>query len=235
MLDMDVNKKRICRIFTDFDFDHVQKYPQPILIVLLKEPSTAKRFRQFLLNKSHLTTRDVDLILQYLCQLDFQNWELLARLKQCAPMSRIMSILESTSLYADLPGYYELPGAKTMRLSQMPYVIEQVRSRILSERTESYSVALNHLLNEIHAICYELDNSSNSKDYNGYKADQVVNFLDTCKVSPEICIGIRNLFDRRNTNQVSHPGSEEYVTWSVTAEDYRIYRAQVGECLASLL
>ena len=235
MLDWDVNKKRIRRIFTDFDFDHVKEYPLPMLIVLLKEPSTAKRFRQFLLQKSHLITRDVDLISQYLCQLDFQDWEMLAKLKQYEPMSCIMNIFESASLYTDLPGYYELPGTKTLRLSQRPYVIEQVRYRILNERTESYSVALNHLLNEIHAICYELDNSSNSKDYNGYKADQVVNFLDTCRVSPEICIGIRNLFDRRNTNQVSHPGSEEYITWSVTAEDYRGYRAQVGECLASLL
>ena len=88
------------------------------------------------------------------------------------------------------------------------------------------------LVNEIHGICYELDNAPDPKDYD---ADRVVGFLNSRRVSPQLCIGIRNLFDRRNTNQVSHPGSEKYATWGVAAEEYEDYLAQVGACLELIL
>lgn len=235
MLEKDDNKQRIKQTFEDFNFNLVKEYPRPILIILLKEKNTAKRFRQFLLGKQKLTTRDVYLMLQYLCQKDFQGEELLElldKLEQYEPMSEIIGTFKRANLSLDVPGYYDLTNTQTLELLKMPHAIEQIRYRVLSERTESYSVALNHLLNEIHAICYKLDNSSNHKNYD---ANKVIKFLYSKQVSHEICISIRNLFDRRNRNQVSHPSSEGNISWGVTADEYNEYRSQVGKCLASLL
>lgn len=77
MLDMDANKRQIQQTFLGFDFNRVKEYPLPIMIVLLKEETTARQFKEFLLQKPSLTTRDVNLILTYLCQVDFQDAELL--------------------------------------------------------------------------------------------------------------------------------------------------------------
>jgi AbiA family abortive infection protein len=232
MLSMEDNKERIRRVFSGFDFNRVKEYPLTIMIILLKEDSVARRFREFLLQKQNLTTRDVDLMLIYLCQVDFRDAELLSKLQQYTPMSKIMRVVQKASLSSGEPGYYDLPKSKVMKLVRMPYVIEQVRHRVFHERTGSYSVALNHLLNEIHAVCYQLDDATNHREY---KAHEVERFLRTQMVPPDVCIGIRNLFDRRNTNQVSHPGSEENVSWSVAIEEYSRYRSQVGKCLGSLL
>jgi len=156
----------------------------------------------------------------------------LSKLEQHTPVSRIIKTFKKASLSSDFPGYYDLSNAKAVRVAQMPYVVEQIRHRVFHERTKSYSVALNHLLNEIHAVCYELESPANHRYYD---ANKVEAFLGSKMVSPDICISIRNLFDRRNTNQVSHPGSEENVTWSVAVDEYREYRSQVGKCLELLL
>ena len=115
----------------------------------------------------------------------------------------------------------------------MTEVIEQVRHRVFNERIGSYSVALNHLLNELHGICYQIDSNGNkSKDYD---ANQVVQFLQAQGISHQVCIGIRKLFDRRNTNQVSHSGSKNFLAWSVSQSEYLQYHEIVSECLGVLI
>lgn len=233
MLDMNENKDRIRDTFGAFDFNRVKWFPLPMMLIILKDQSTAERFRTFLVNNKRLTTRDVDLMLRYLCQVGFEDSEMLSRLEEYEPMKAVIKVFKQSTLSVDQPGYYKLNGAVSQQLSQMPYVIEQIRHRAFNERLESYSVALNHLLNEVHAICWELDGSSERQDR--YDANDVVEFLDSQSVPLEVCIGIRNLFDRRNTNQVSHPGSEQYATWSVRKEEYCDFRSQVGKCMGSLL
>jgi AbiA family abortive infection protein len=232
MLDTDLNQERIRQIFLDFDFNRVKEYPLPMMIIILKEEDTAQRFKDFLFAMENLTTRDVDLILTYLCQIDFQDGSLVSKLEKYPPMNGIMETFQKRSLSSNKPGYYALSDSKALKLASMSHVIEQIRHRTLHEKTHSYSVALNHLLNEIHAVCYKLDNSADGKNY---KASHVVEFLNSQNVPPRVCISIRNLFDRRNINKISHPGSEENLTWSVERDEYLDYRSQVGRCLEALL
>ena len=106
---------------------------------------------------------------------------------------------------------------------------EQIRLRVLCEQKEEYSVALNHLLNEIHAICYVLD-----KEVEGgkkYEADEVAMFLGDQNVPHETHAHIRNLFDRRNKNPISHA---DPIAWAVTKDEYMNYRSHVGDCLKHL-
>jgi len=58
---------------TDFDFNRVKEYPLPIVIIILKDQVVTNAFKKYLLNRNLLTTKDVDLMLTHLCQIDFQD------------------------------------------------------------------------------------------------------------------------------------------------------------------
>ena len=232
ILDTQKNRVRIRQVFEGFDFNRVKEYPLPIIIIILKEQEAARLFRAYLLKDRNLTTKDVDLMLTYLCQINFQDKDVLTILERYEPMEKIVSKIMTPSLSTELPGYYVLHERQVQKLAVMAPVIEQIRHRVHNERINSYSVALNHLLNELHAICYHMDEHPEHKEYD---VNEVVKFLDRKGVPLEIGIGIRNLFDRRNTNQVSHPSSDYFVAWSVTKSEYSKHRSKVSECLTALL
>jgi Arc/MetJ-type ribon-helix-helix transcriptional regulator len=54
-------------------------------------------------------------------------------------------------------------------------------------------------------------------------------------VPHEIRIKIRNLFDRRNRNTISHPSSDYKIAWEVTKSEYMEYREVVGKCLKLII
>lgn len=233
MMEMAENKKRIRQVFNNFDFNRVKEYPLPIIILILKDKSVANAFKEYLLNRKNVTSKDVDLMLTYLCQVDFTDNEVLKFLEKYPPMSRIISKILNSDLAYSQPGYYGLHNSQVQKLCSMADVIEQLRHRVFNERISSFSVALNHLLNELHGICYQFDgNEKKSKDYD---ANQVVQFLQRESVSHEVCIGVRRLFDRRNTNQISHPGSANFLAWSVSEAEYWQYHQIVSECLTVLV
>ncbi|MFM6138975.1 MAG: hypothetical protein ACKPCP_33375 [Sphaerospermopsis kisseleviana] len=185
------------------------------------------------MDKTIITTGDADLIIKFLCQTNFddENQNLLQKLRQNVHMSNIVDVFLKKELNCNKPGYYNLACMQMKKLSEMPDVLEQTRLRILSERNTSYSVALNHLVNEIHAVCIK-QGKANKKDYD---VNNVVKFLQSQGIRHEICIKIRNLFDRRNSNSVSHPGSDGSLAWEVTKEEYLDYYEYVGQCLDVIL
>jgi AbiA family abortive infection protein len=71
------NKDRIREVFADFNFDLVLAQPREIMILLLHDSSAKRQFKMFLRTKSHLTSRDVYLILTYLCQTEFKSKRLI--------------------------------------------------------------------------------------------------------------------------------------------------------------
>jgi AbiA family abortive infection protein len=233
MLEKAENKKRVRQIFKNFDFNRVKEYPLPMIIIILKDELVAIAFREYLLHIQNITSKDVDLMLTYLCQIDFSDAEVLTLLKKYRPMSKIIFKVTNPDLAHSQPGYYDLRNSQLQIICSIPEIIEQIRHRVFNERIDSYSVALNHLLNELHGICYHIDGNGNkTKDYD---ANQVVQFLQAQGISHNICIGVRRLFDRRNTNQVSHPGSANFLAWSVSELEYWQYHHIVSECLCALV
>lgn len=231
ILDKPENKEKIEKIFNDFDFNLVKVQPLEILIILLKDTTATNNFRKFCLDKTIITTGDADLIIKFLCQTKFADTKLLEKLKQNFHMSNIIGIFLDCKLNCHQPGYYNLACMHMKKLSEMPDVLEQTKLRVLSEKSASYSVALNHLVNEIHAVCIKQE-QANKKNYD---VNDVVKFLQSKGIQHEVCIKVRNLFDRRNSNRVSHPGSDESIAWEVTKEEYLDYYEHVGRCLDFLL
>ena len=221
------NKRIIKEIFTDFNFDLVLAQPREILIILLIDEDASKKFEKFLLSKKELSSRDIYLILTYLCQIDFSSKKLITLLKKNNSMTQIMNYYTENSISSNSPGYYHLSNSQILVLCNHQNIIEQIRLRINSERRYDFSTGLNHLLNEIHAICEICD--PNSKNIRKYEAGNVIDYLKTQKVPHETCVKIRNLFDRRNKNPVSHA---DPISWPVSEVEYRDYHKHVGICLS---
>ena len=216
MLEKPNNKARLKRIFMGsggFDFVLVNAYPLPRSILILECDDIRKTFEKFLLLKKHLTSIDIYLILSYLCHIKFNQTELLGFLRQSHQMKEIMKIF-ADSLPPKLIGYYDLRAEEVSKIVE-PNVTEQIRLRILCEQKEEYSVALNHLLNEVHAICGILDEEAKSEKK--YEANQVAAFLREQGIPHETYAQIRNLFDRRNKSPVSHA---DPIAWAVTKDEY---------------
>ena len=130
MLEMDINKKRIREIFTGFDFNYVKEYPLEISVILLKDQDSEKRFRDFLLNKNNLTTRDVDVMLRYLCQKDFDDIDIISKLQSYKYIKNIMYLFDEPKISFNFPGYYTLSETKIRNILKMPSVIEQICYRV---------------------------------------------------------------------------------------------------------
>lgn len=230
LLSKPANLARLRKIFADFNFDLIVGQTRELVIIILLDKTIEKQFKEFLLKKQKLTFRDSYFILTYLCQTNFKSSKLMNQLRCNSTMHNIMSVFVQRTLFLDLPGYYYLSGKKTLRISKYENVIDQVRLRIFAEQRRDYSVALSHLLNEIHAICYRIENPA-IKESN-YDANSAISFLETSKVSHDIRIGVRNLFDRRNKNPVAHA---DKIAWPVDEAEYLEYRGHVGDCLNCIL
>ena len=223
-------KSRLKELFMGcggFDFELVNAYPLPIIILILACDDVPEEFEKFLLSKEDLTSRDIYLILSYLCQIEFTQHKFFDLLKQNPHMKEVMEIFED-NLPPKLIGYYGLTAERVSKIAK-PNVIEQIRLRVLCELKGEYSVALNHLLNEVHAICGILDEKAKSEKK--YEADEVATFLREQRISHETHAQIRNLFDRRNKSPVSHA---DPIAWAVTKDEYMDYRSHVGNCLQHL-
>ena len=167
MLEIPDHKSSLQEIFMGsggFDFELVNADPLPIIILILACDDVPEQFEKFLRSKKDLTSRDISLILSYLCQIKFDRAKLkpLELLKQSPQMKEVMEIFEDSSP-PKLLGYYGLRAEQVSKIAE-PNVTEQIRLRVLCELKGEYSVALSHLLNEIHAICYVLDGADNDPD-----------------------------------------------------------------------
>lgn len=225
------NKSIIRKLFENFNFDLIKVQPLEILVVILSDETTVNNLKNFLLQKTIITTSDADLIIRFLCQNKFSDYNLISQLKNNNHTKEIAEVFLDAKLNCDVPGYHDLTCMQMKRLSEMPDVIEQTRLRVLNEKNGSYSVALNHLVNEIQSVCTKQE-QANKEDYD---VNKVVEFIKKKHIPHETCIKIRNLFDWRNSNSVSHPGSDNKIAWEVTKEEYDDYYQHIGKCLDLLL
>jgi AbiA family abortive infection protein len=230
------NLSQLEEIFDDnFDFDLVAISPTPIMIMILMSERATRKFREFLLAKDSLNTKDLSIILNFLCQTGFKDAELLNKVKTSSQMTQIFKIFDTEDLYTSQPGYYDLKDTQALWLTDKNTVIEQIRLRVESEEKGNFSHSLNHLLNEVQSILFLLDSSVTDSEITDYRATQAQNFMNTKKVPNLISMKIKNLFDRRNTTPVSHAGNEHKVSWAVDPDEYKDYHNNVGECLKHIL
>ena len=221
--------------FCGFSFDLVKRFPQELVIILLKGKKTCSAFRDYLLNIPHVTISDTNLILKHLAQVSFDDSLLVKKLAQNVHMKRIVDVVQDNAMIdLNASGYYNVPAKGLCRLMRIPEAIDQIRLRRYNETVGSYSVALNHLVNELQAICRSLD-VSGAAGRSSYDANAVLGFLKSCGVDHDARITVRNLFDKRNVSLISHPSLHGGPVYGIDKKEYEQFRDAVAASVSEVL
>jgi len=206
--------------FQNFDFDLVILEPRTLTILICTNENTKNRYKEYILHKIELTSCDFDLIVRYLCQTAFEDRELISKLQNSN--YHYKNILDAFSMNSKIPKdtYFDLPEACFLTLDNSCF-IEQVKLRRFNEILENYSLALSHLSNEFCAFV------STFSEQDVWNSNGMQKMLEELAVSNSTKIAVRNLFDRRNNNQVSHAGYLPGEVWGVSKEEYECFKEEV--------
>ncbi|HNV51347.1 MAG TPA: AbiA family abortive infection protein [Tenuifilaceae bacterium] len=225
------NITRLESRFSDFNFDLLRVYPQPLIIMITLCPTAKVRLENYLLSKVSLTTFDRGLLVVLLCQSNFANIKLFEKLQVNEQLKPIFEFMRFKKVVDNKnTGYYKVDLNKMKVLTKQVSFIEQIRQRVYTERQGHYSVALNHLLNEVHLACCVLE----GKDIKTYKEPNVDTYLTTKGLDNPTRTKISNLFNRRNNNPISHPGSDSRVAWAVEKTEYSDYKINVAKTMETI-
>lgn len=108
-------------------------------------------------------------------------------------------------------------------------LMQQIKMLTLAETEGKYNLAFNHLLNIYHYYCYTNDPSAGVlKKYN---QNNVTDFLDSLGLSIKQLNFSMQFFDRRNKNNISHPGEELMESWAVNKKEYFRYKNKLNTLL----
>ena len=228
-------KENITRLenkFNDFNYDLLRVYPQPLIILLTHCTNAKIRLDNYILNKTNLTTFDRGLLVILLCQSGFTNKQLFNKLQTDEQLKPIFEFMKFKKIIDNKnTGYYKVDVKKMTLLTKQVSFIEQIRQRVYSEKQGHYSIALNHLLNEIQLACCTLE----GKDIKTYNANSVDKYLTSKGLNNSTKTKISNLFNRRNNNPVSHPGSDSRVAWAVEKNEYYNYKIFVAKAIERII
>jgi hypothetical protein len=228
------NKKKINIIFNDFNFDLVKIKPKEIIRLILINDNIREDFFSYLLERQRITINDRDVIIEYLCQTNFHSVELLEKLKTEEHFKEITErfLLPTNSNN----NYFNINFSELTLILNNPYIIKQIELRSINEINENYSVSLNHLVNEIHAICFESDINRKEKKIKNYNSKNIISFLRSKpNLTNDIILRVQNLFDRRNSNLISHSVLKSSLVAVVDKDEYYYFKEAVEECLYYLL
>lgn len=231
-LDQEKIREQLDEMLDKIEPMHLKVAPKPLMSLFLRSLKSEKKIKQLVESINILNTYSIDILLTYLSMTDFKNKKIFDRLKESDHYRSIVEkFYDPYPVNSKLPGYYKLSISQLKPLLTQHSFIEQVRLRAYNEKLGNYSVALNHLLNELHFICCFIE----KEDIIKYKSTSVDNFLHNRHIENADRIKVRNLFDRRNNNTVSHPGDDDRIAWGVGENEYFMYKKTVASVLSKIL
>ncbi len=117
-------------------------------------------------------------------------------------------------------------------LSENDTLMQQIKMLTLAELEGKYNVAFNHLLNIYHYYCFS--NDASAIELKKYNQNNVTDFLDKLGISIKYINFSIQFFDRRNKNNISHPGEELMESWVVNKDEYFRYKMKLNELLTKI-
>lgn len=112
-------------------------------------------------------------------------------------------------------------------------LMQQIKMLILSEKEEKYNLAFNHLLNIFHLYCFIKDESKSQTQLKNYNQNNIVEFLIKTGTSIQNINFVISFFDRRNKNNISHPGDKLMENWVVGKKEYYVYLKKMNKLIAT--
>lgn len=226
LLNTKEHKKRLKDVFKNFDYSLIKYDIKAVMASLLRVPEAKNDVERYLMSIQNFTSYEFDLAVMYLNMTDFDNKKLFKRISENNTYSHIVNhFLNKTPISPRKCGYFGVKTTSLIKLKSEPSLLEQIRLRKYAEKRNHYSLALNHLLNEVHfLIC--LKAKGKMKDFD---ANRSIDFLKSINTSNELVAKTRNLFDRRNNNAISHPGDEYHIAWGVEQSEYEDYKLAMSK------
>jgi len=231
LLKKEENRNKLNAIFSNFNFELVKFKPKEIMILIQLDEIIKGRYIDYISKKNNLSALDRNIIIDFLCQNNFKTDILINKLKEDKVFNLIMKFPE---VDLNKPGYYDLDFSKLSNIIKYQSTLKQIKQREIYEKIGNATVALNHLVNEIHSICYYCD-TNHGKQSKNHNINDITAFLRLKLVPNDIIISIQNLFDRRNNNSISHAGTDDHISWEVTIQEYLDYKNAVKRCLEIIL
>ncbi|TGM88726.1 AbiA family abortive infection protein [Leptospira licerasiae] len=227
------NLTRLEDIFESFNFDNIAHFPKQLILIITKSEKIKLQFEKYLNAKEIKNPLDANIFIEYFVQSKFQKTLYFDKIESLPAYKDVHKLITTHAKLDKDTGYFNLDLVHINSLPNKINYLEQTRYRVYAEEYENYSAALNHLLNELHALCFLLD--KNAKRIKEYTSNSVQQYLDAIKVDNEVKIQIGNLFNRRNINPISHPGDESDHYLPVDKPEYLRYEGFVSRCINAIV
>ncbi len=220
--------------FLGFDFALIKSAPLSLTILISKVEAVWSQFRHYLLEKQHYSSHDIIIAIHFLSQVNFEDSEVLEKICQ-NPLGRVLvEDFRLTSIPSRNPGYFNMSCIHTLIIRDEHDIIRQIERRVLAEKRRDFSVAMNHLVNELEAVCLAFDPNkpSSVKKYNQKNVKQ---FAQSCGALTSDLNMLPNIYSGRHSNSVSHPGSLQEPIQTVSETGYNRHKTIIGRLIAKIL
>jgi len=222
-------KRELRWLLRDINLHNTSYLSDEFNVILSIFETTKFRYKIHLKRNIQKTAIYYKNLLTFLLVNDFHDEELIEILHSSTPFGKIINYNDNISNNFESVGYFNISFDNFSRIKNQKRIIGQIHLRRLSEINKDYTVALSHLLNEVHVICESFDPNRRGNDY---KAPNAIEYLFNKSVPKETIIGIQNLFDRRNKSPVSHADNNAI---PVSKTEYFYYKNMVGNCIQHIL
>lgn len=227
LLKKEENQKRLINNFSTIDVQMMRdNIPELVtiacLIDALKEILKEKIIK--LINKGY---DNKELIIEFLAKTNMENQHDFVNILNDVELKEIINF----ELTSNQNIYYPISPEFMIKIENNNKIINQIINRRINEKMGNWNIAINHLVNEFHAICFHIYINFEHKQikYKDFNLEKIKELLILNKVNNELAIEIINLFDRRNNNGLSHLNGI-----NVEALEYEKYKKAINQCLKKL-
>lgn len=226
------SQKDLKRLFNDIDLNFFKVNPKPLIALVYKEEDSGNRDRlkEKILKLNNIKINEVEIIFEILSQENFENISnFLDKISQSIYFKKLVIIYNKASEKNKIEEKY------TENIHYQKYtLISQIIRRKIAFQKKNYALALNHLVNEFQLICYYIDDIA--MNYSKYTLENISAFLENkTSIDSTKILKVRNIFDERHTNQISHSISEERLLKSISEQDYLKYEEYLVDIIKEII
>jgi AbiA family abortive infection protein len=232
LMQKEENKKRAKTVLESVDLDIIYEIWRPIISLLDLFPDLRERFEEHFTAKKTLTLEDKWICLNYILTYGM-NEDIRERLVSAEGFGRVLKYVDKNEHNKEYPGYFRLHIKDVLNIKSDYSTVRQIKHRKINEKEERTSISLNHLLNEIHSIVFNVD--EDHEEISKYDVKDVKKYLKENKVPHFRILQISDLFSIRNNNPISHPGMDKSPSKFVSNEKYKSLRGVVGDTIHDVL
>lgn len=219
-------------LFNDIDLNFFKIKPKPLIALLYREEDSKNRnkLKEKILNLNNIKINEVEIILEILSQENFENiLNFLDKISQNIYFKKLVTIYNEASEKNNIEEKY------TENIHYQKYtLISQIIRRKIAFQKKNYALALNHLVNEFQLICYYIDDIG--MNYSKYTLENISEFLENkTNIDSMKILKVRNIFDERHTNQISHSISEERLLKSISEQSYLNYENYLIDIIREII